>query len=188
MRVWIRWLLVGAVVVVGAAATAGRSGHGEASAAQDAAVLLSGQLVAAPSVPLDGEPELDGPRAAALAADASTRVPLPAGGNFDGIRWGELDGTIGAAQVEEVVQYNAACQWYRALRDGRDVADARRVIADIPGWQALRGHATGELAAAVAADVAAGGGDALTGVLRQCNEAHEREIAYARAGGTAGER
>lgn len=187
MRLWLRWALVGVVVAVGAATTAGSSGHGEATAAEDVAVLLSGQLVAAPDLPKN-DAELEGGQAAARAREVATRIPLPAGGDFDGIRWAELDGTIRVAQVEEVVQYNAACQWYRALRDGRDVADARRVIADIPGWQALRGHATGELAAAVAADVAAGGGEALTGVLRQCDEAHEREVAYARAGGKGGER
>jgi hypothetical protein len=86
------------------------------------------------------------------------------------------------------VEYNAACQWYRALRDGREVADAERVIADAPSWQGIRGHATGELAAGVAADVAAGGGEALTGVLRQCDAAHQQEVAYARANGKAGER
>lgn len=185
MRVWIRWMLVGAVVVVGAAATAGRSGHGEAAAAEDVAVLLSGQLVAMPDPP-EADVELEGPDAAARAREVATRVPLPAGGTLRGIRWTELDGSIRPAQVEEIVQYNAACQWYRALRDGREGGRAAQIIADIPGWPALRGHATGELAAAVAADVAAGGGQAFTGVLRQCDEAHEREIAYATAGRKAG--
>ena len=187
MRAWTRWLLVGVVVVMGAAVIAGRHGHGSAAAADDAAVLQSRELVAAPDLPGSGA-ELDGSQGAALAADLATRVPLPAGGNFNGIQWSELDGTIGTAVVHEVVEYNAACQWYRALRDGREVADARRVIADAPKWQGLRGHATGELAAGAAADVAGGGGDVLTGVLHQCDDAHRQEIAYAATHGKAGER
>jgi len=189
MSAWRRWLIVVVVVVVGAAVSAGQHGHGAAAAAaDDAATLQSRQLAAAPALAGGGGEELDGRRAAALAADLATRVPLPAGGNFNGIQWGDLDGTIGAALVQEVVEYNAACQWYRALRDGRGVADARRVIVDLPGWQGIRGHATGDLAAGVAADVAAGGGDVLTGVLRQCDAAHQREVAYAAANGKAGER
>jgi hypothetical protein len=187
MRAWRRWLLVGVVVVVGAAVSTGQHGHGAAAAADDAATLQSRQLAAAPDLPPEG-PELTGSQGADLAADLATRVPLPAGGNFNGIEWSELDGTIGASLVQAVVEYNAACQWYRALRDGRQTADARRVIAEVPAWQASRGRETGALAAAVAADVAAGGGDALTGVLRQCDDAHRREVAYAGASGKAGER
>jgi len=188
MRAWRRWLLVGALVVAGAAVSAGQHGHGAASASDDAATLQSRQLAAAPDLPAGGGEDLDGRSAAALAAEVATRVPLPAGGNFNGIEWNELDGTIGAAVVQEVVEYNAACQWYRALRDGREVADARRVVADAAGWQGIRGRATGELAAGVAADVVAGGGPVLTGVLRQCDAAHQHEVAYAAASGKAGER
>lgn len=187
MSGWGRWLLVGVVVAVGAAATAGGQGHGSAAAAGEPAALQSSQLAAAQDLAPVGS-ELGAAQAAALAAELATRVPLPAGGNFNGIRWAELDGTIGASLVQTVVEYNAACQWYRALRDGRQVAEARRVIADVPGWQATRGRETGALAAAVAADVAAGGGEALTGVLRQCDDAHRREVEYAAADGKAGQR
>ena len=159
-------------------------GHG---AADDAATLQSGELAAAPSLAGAGA-ELRAPQAAALAAELADRIPLPAAGTLDGIRWTELDGTIGAVQAQAVVEYNAACQWYRALRDGRQVTDARRVIADVPGWQATRGRETGALAAAVAADVAAGGGEALTGVLRDCDAAHRRDVAFAAASGKAGGR
>jgi len=188
MTPWRRWLLVGVVVAAGAAVTAGQHGHGAAAASDDTATLQSRQLAAAPDLVGLGGEELDGRRAAALAAGLGTRVPLPAGGNLNGIEWSELDGTIGPADVQAVVEYNAACQWYRALRDGRDVADARRVIADVPNWQATRGRETGALAAAVAQDVTAGGGNALTGVLRDCDAAHQREVAYAAANGKAGER
>lgn len=187
MSAWARWLLVGAVVVAGAAGTAGRGGHGEAAASDDAATLLSRGLIAA-APESNGEVELDGESAAALVQKLAGRVPLPAGGTFDGIQWAELDGTITAAQVQEVVEYNAACQWYRALRDGRQVADARRIVADAPFWQGLRGQATGDLAAGVAADVAAGGGEVVAGVLAQCDEAHKREVAYAEAGGKEAQR
>ena len=189
MTAWRRWLLVVVVVVVGAAVSAGQQGQGAAAAAaDDAATLQSRQLAAAPDLANSGGEELDERRAAAFAADLATRIPLPAGGNFNGIQWSELDGTIGAAFVQAVVEYNAACQWYRALRDGREVADARRVIADVSTWQATRGRETGALAEAVAADVAAGGGEALTGVLRDCDAAHLREVALAAADGKGGER
>jgi len=152
-----------------------------------AAVRQSGQLAAAPDLASGGGRELSGADGAALAADLATRIPVPSGGNLNGIEWGDLDGTIAAALAQSVVEYNAACQWYRALRDGRQAADARRVIADIPAWQGTRGRETGELAAAVAADVAAGGGEALSGVLRQCDASHVREVAYATAHGRPGE-
>lgn len=187
MSLGARWLLVGVVVVAGAAGTVGGGGHGEAAAADDAATLLSRGLVAA-APQSNGEVELDGESAAALARELTGRVPLPAGGTFNGIQWAELEGTITAAQIQGVVEYNAACQWYRALRDGRQVADARRIVADAPHWQGLRGQATGDLAAGVAADVAAGGGEVLTGVLAQCDDAHQSEVAYAESHGQAPER
>ena len=173
MTAWSRWLLVGLMVLAGAVGMAGRGGHGETAAASGIS---------------QGEVELEGAQAEELAARVAAGVPLPAGGNFNGIRWAELDGTITAAQVQEVVEYNAACQWYRALRDGRQAADARRIIAEVPGWEGVRGRATGELAAGVAADVAAGGGATLTGVLRQCDDSHRRQVAYAEAHGKVGER
>jgi len=188
MTAWPRWLVAVAVAAVAVAVTAGHGGHGAAVAASDAAVLQSAQLVAAPDLAPDGGRELSGAEGAALAAGLATRIPLPAGGNFNGIQWADLDGTISAAFAQAVVEYNAACQWYRALRDGRQVAAALRVIADIPAWQGTRGRATGELAAAVAGDVAAGGGEALTGVLRQCDDSHVREVAYATTHGRPGER
>lgn len=189
MRPWRTWLLVAALVAAAGALTAGGHGQGAAAAGAGDAAFQSAALASAPDLQaLDGA-ELDGAGAAVAAAGLAARVPVPAGGNFNGIRWAELDGTIGAKDVQVVVEYNAACQWYRALRDGRQTDEARRVIADIPRWQATRaGGATGELAAGVAADVAAGGGDTLTGVLRDCDAAHRREVAFADAGGKPGER
>ncbi len=172
----------------GGAVTAGQHGQGAIAAPGDEVVLQSARLAAAPDLPAADATELDGAQAAVTAGDLGARVPVPAGGNFNGIRWAELDGTVGAQEVQALLEYNAACQWYRALRDGRQTAEARSVIADVPRWQATRARATGELAAAVAADVAAGGGDALTGVLRDCDAAHRREVAFAAANGKTAER
>jgi hypothetical protein len=148
------------------------------------AVAESQALVAAASLREVDATQLDGATASTLAEDLERRIPLPSGGNFGGIRWSDLDGAISSHDVQVVVEYNAACQWFRALRDGRRANDARRIVADIPAWQATRGQPTAEIAAAVAADVASGGGQVLDGVLRDCDAAHEREVKYSREHGT----
>ena len=80
-----------------------------------------------------------------------------------------------------MLQYNAACQWLRAWRDGRERGVAERVLAEVPSWAAWRGSETGTALAAVAADVARGGGNASAGMLADCDAAHARELQYAAA-------
>ena len=172
-------VLATAVVIVG-------TQHGTdatASVAVTDAVAQSQALTTAPTLRAADASQIDGAAAAILAKDLRTRIPLPLGGNFDGIRWSDLDGAISSHDVQVVVEYNAACQWFRALRDGRQADDARRIVADIPAWQATRGQSTAEIAAAVAADVVGGGGRAFDGVLRDCDAAHDREVTYAREHG-----
>jgi hypothetical protein len=184
MRLWRRWLIIGVAFATAGLVLAPHHGPQATAAAVDDSVTQSQALVAARDLPADERAGLDGSRAAALADDIAPRIPLPAGGTFNGIRWKELDGTIGAPDVQVVVEYNAACQWYRALRDGREPDTARSVIADIPRWQATRDRGTAELTGLVADDVRAGGGPALTGVLRDCDASHESEVRYARERGT----
>lgn len=179
-----RWLSVGLAVAAAGLILAPHQGPQATAAAVSDSVTQSRALVDAKGLPADERSALDGRRAAALAGDIAPRIPLPAGGTFNGIQWLELDGTIGAQDVQVVLEYNAACQWYRALRDGREADTARRIVADIPSWQATRDRGTGELTAAVAADVTAGGGPVLTGVLRDCDASHESEVAYAKARAT----
>jgi hypothetical protein len=120
----------------------------------------------------------------ASAADArhaseqlGAAVPEPAGGNFNGIRWEEAGRGLTEADVHAVQEYNAACQWLRALADGRHPGLARDILDDVPAWPTFRAGASGGLWR----DALAGfpGGELAQGVLADCRASHEREVAYA---------
>jgi hypothetical protein len=118
------------------------------------------------------------------ASDAlASAVPLPAGGNFNGVRWEEAGAGLTEADVHAVQQYNAACQWLRALADGRNAALARAVLGDVPAWPGFRANANG----ALWRDALAGfpDGELARGVLADCRASHEREVAYAKELGLA---
>ena len=80
-------------------------------------------------------------RSEAAAREAATGlaagIPLPEGGNFNGIQWEHAVGWPHDA-LQSVLEYNAMCQWVRALADGRQVEDAKRVLADVPSWPTFR--------------------------------------------------
>ena len=80
-----------------------------------------------------------------------------------------------------MLQYNAACQWLRAWRDGREAAVAHAVLADVSSWPAWRGTETGAVLATVAAEAAKGGGETAATMLADCDASHEREQRYATA-------
>ncbi len=112
------------------------------------------------------------------AAARAAGIPLPAGGNFNGIRWELAAGEIPAATIDAVLQYNAACQWLRAWRRGSGSALA--VLRRVTSWPAFRGGPVVARLDAVAAEAGRGGGDAVTAMLADCNATHAREVAYAR--------
>jgi len=112
--------------------------------------------------------------ARAAVATRGAGIPLPAGGNFNGIRWELLQGEIPAQRVDALMQYNAACQWLRAWRRGS--GNALRVLRGAASWTALRGSPI----AAVAAQASRGKGDDLETMLAQCDASHTREVAYAK--------
>jgi hypothetical protein len=116
-------------------------------------------------------------RAAAARADA---LPLPAGGNFNGVRWEEAGAGLTEADVDAVQQYNAACQWLRALADGRQAAQARAILAAVPRWPAFRGN---DLGAMWTRASAAPGGELGRAVLADCRASHDREVSYAASRG-----
>jgi hypothetical protein len=116
-------------------------------------------------------------RAAEERADA---VPLPRGGNFNGVRWEEAGPGLSEADVDAVQDYNAACQWLRALSDGRQAVLARAILADVSAWPAFRGNERGKTWAQV---LAAPGGDLAQTVLADCRASHDREAKYAAAQG-----
>lgn len=115
-----------------------------------------------------------------VAAVLARRIPLPTAGNFNGIRWETSGGALTANQIDAVLEYNAACQWLRALRDQRDVGVARRVLATVPMWPAFRSR-SGDAAHLRAAlrEASAGGGPSATSMLSECDGAHQREAVYA---------
>jgi hypothetical protein len=108
----------------------------------------------------------------------AAHVPLPAGGNFNGIRWELAGGALPREVIDGVQQHNAACQWLRAW--SRGVGGALRVLRAVPSWPAFRGTGVGASLAAVAAQAAAGGGPDASAMLAACDASHCREVAYAR--------
>ena len=101
-------------------------------------------------------------------------IPLPAGGNFNGIRWEGMTGEITVATVDSLLQYNAACQWLRGSQRGSGTA--LEVFRRAATWPALRSAPI----AAVADQATRGGGRDYAAMLAQCNASHTREVAYAR--------
>lgn len=137
-------------------------------------------LAGAPITDRDG-PVHTAAEARAVAAARSLPIPLPDGGNFNGIRW-ELGGDgVGSSDIDGVLDYNATCQWLRAWRDGREAELALHILRTAPRWPALRATESGAYVAGVAEQASAGGGETAAGVLRDCDASHAREVAYARS-------
>lgn len=68
-----------------------------------------------------------------VAAELAVNIPVPKGGNFNGVYWENAVG-MPRGQIESVLQYNAMCQWVRALADGRQADSARRILGVVPQW------------------------------------------------------
>ena len=176
-------LIVAIVAVIALAGVSLRSTSASADApdrADQARLAQSAALANAPAVDQSAsEPQFLASDARGFAASVAKNVPLPSGGTLDGIQWGAVDGTVGAAEVQRVVQYNAACQWLRALRDGRDPDSARSIASELSRWSALRAADSAPMLARAAA--AAGGSADAVGerVIVDCDASHLREIRYA---------
>lgn len=152
-----------------------------ALAAPSSAKLQSIAMTTAPVVEYDrAQPSYPaGAAARAAATEAALRVPLPRGGNLNGIQWERAQGTLAASEAEGVVEYNAFCQWLRAARDNRDRDLALSVLDDVPQWPAFRQQDARSLLFKAVTEAHAGAGDMLEQVLTDCDVSHEREIAYA---------
>lgn len=122
----------------------------------------------------------DGESAQGASPSVAKRLPLPDGGNFNGIRWAAVDGTLSEADVYYVLEFNAGCQWLRAFRDDREKRVARDILQDVPEWRTFRGNDRGELARAAAEELTTGAaGDVARAFLADCDATHEREVRWA---------
>jgi hypothetical protein len=175
-----RKVLAGVAVALAAAGLTAVSTA--ATSSGGAAVGGSGTLIGAP-------PGRSASYPAAQARDVANirgaTIPLPAGGTFNGVRWELVAGEVTSATMDGVLQYNAACQWLRAWRDGRDAALAVKILQAIPSWTALRGTDSGAYIAQVAAQAIHGGGELTTQMLTGCDASHAREVDYATTLGLA---
>jgi hypothetical protein len=116
-----------------------------------------------------------------VASVLARRIPLPAGGNFNGIQWEASDGALASAEIDAILEFNAACQWLRALRDGRGLDAARFVVGTVAQWPAFRiqGREGAALATAFM-QALKGGGESQVTMLANCDASHAREIRFAR--------
>lgn len=112
------------------------------------------------------------------AATLAQRVPLPTGGNFNGIRWNDLH-TATDDDINFILQFNAACQWLRAAADQRDTKDASAIWKLIPTWPAMQRGGNGDMFLAALGQLWAAGTSEEPVALTACRESHERETLYA---------
>lgn len=170
-RVW----AAGIAAVAVSAGVAGAQTTGDATPQSTSAGLRG---AAAVGFDKPGRVFASGAEARGAAATAAKSVPLPRGGNFNGIRWEEEGAGLSDVDVQAVQQYNAACQWLRALSDGREAVVARAILADVPSWPSLRGTDRAQLWADAMATFPKG--DPATALLADCRASHAREVEYAR--------
>lgn len=112
------------------------------------------------------------------AATLGQRVPLPTGGNFNGVRWNDLQ-TATDDDINFILQFNAACQWLRAAADQRDPEATGAIWKLIPVWPAMRRGGNGDVFLAALARLSSAGTNEVSVALTMCRESHERESLYA---------
>lgn len=183
-------LPVALAVIAGALGGFSSSATATAPSPSDrAAALAAAPDAAALDVQTFATPQEAQGAAAAIEDD----YPLPQGGSFVGIRWEDVDGGVTLAFVKSTLQYNAACQWWRSLAQGRDLSEATKVVGTIPNWPMFRQQEAGSdnPAPLIAAAVAQGkpGADAVpAATLASCGAMVDRMSVYAAARGVVGPR
>lgn len=129
----------GGIVALAAVAIAVSGGAASlASAADPPAVVQAEGLVnqAAPDAFDAASVAPAGKAAAVRASKLSGPVPLPAGEAFDDIDWSTAP--VSDADIEGLLEFNAACKWWIADADAPTKVTAR-VVASIPSWPTMRG-------------------------------------------------
>jgi hypothetical protein len=167
-------------LVAGAAAIAvlAAAGGSAAQRPERSPAALADALASAPALESSG-PVYAAAKARGVASARAVTVPLPAGGNVNGVRWELAGDGVEQRAIDGVLAYNAACQWLRAWRDGRDAALALRVLHTVPAWPALRGTESGAFVARAVTEAAAGGGETAKQMLTDCDASQTRETQYA---------
>jgi hypothetical protein len=169
---------VGLMAVAGLFSLAG-SGASASNPRSDTRVGQAESMAVEPAVDRQDPQSVAAERARGTAGAMGARIPLPVGGNLNGIQWEAAGGVFSDSEIEAALEYNAMCQWVRAVRDGRDAETSLEVLRMIPSWPALRGTGAGEFVRQVAAEAQAGGGGAYQGALADCDASQARQVQYA---------
>lgn len=112
-----------------------------------------------------GPAVLSARQARQLTERLQLHLPLPSGGNFNGIRWEEA-GEVPVAHIGPVLEANARCQWSRAVAQHRRLRLGRKVLDAMAYWPHLRGS-----------------GPMVPAELAECFASHRREVRYAQRRG-----
>ena len=125
----------------GAAQVAAAAGKSPSERAAALATVASPDRLAAETKFASGK------EAAGRAAARSGEVPLPPGEAFDDIQWD--NGALSDADIEGLLEFNAACKWWIADADA-PTKETARVVATIQSWPTMRGGDRHDAALAVA--------------------------------------
>lgn len=161
-------MAAGAAALLLSGGASGSEGDARQPEARSAAVARASALAARSNRVISvRSPALTTAAARHFARRRQRAIPLPAGGNFNGIRWARAPRPLSPGAAEQTLEYNARCQWLRAAAESREAA-AAVVLRSAARWPALR--ALPPLSATPS-------------LLADCYASHRREVAYARRGG-----
>lgn len=173
------WAAVGMLGVAGLLSVLG-TGASASNPQPDGRISQAESVAVEGAVDRRGTHGVPAGRARAAAATAAARIPLPVGGNFNGIQWEAAGGLFSESEIEAALEYNAMCQWLRAVRDGRDPDTSLRVLRLIVSWPALRETPAGDFVSQVAAEARQGSGPAYEGALADCDASQARQAEHSK--------
>lgn len=156
----------GALAVVGALwyDSDPRSGAQGAPGPGGPAVTRAARLARAPDrLAHIRSPTLTVRTARRFASKRQRSIPLPDGGNFNGIRWRNAPDPLTPGAAEQTLEYNARCQWMRAAAEQR-TDEAQVVVRMADKWPALRSLPPA---------------GAMASLLASCYASHAREVRHA---------
>lgn len=131
-------LAAGGLATIAAVALAVSGGGSTPASAADTSVAIEADGLANEPTPggFDNVAAVTGAAASQRAGVLSSAVPLPPGESFADINWDAA--TYSDADVEGLLEFNAACKWWIADADAPTKLTAR-VVHVIPSWPTMRG-------------------------------------------------